>query len=462
MKELREQLEPLDWRYSAAIVGLEKYLTWLGDEASDWELKEDKLEYDVSYIQKSKFAKFVEYSFPDDMHHLQIEELLQTPDLSDDQISLVNSKMKGNTILKKVFKKLAFDGENAEEVLSLIEENREMITLETFRNKTNLYRNYCNTFQLFEDGKECCRLLGYYIDMPKKGKSISYNFNKANFHGTDMQVFDFIPFAFHGKRETMFINDNIELSCLVETNGRWAESVQQEKKVSEKEGKKLNTRQMFFKLLLESNTFITGDVEVIVKNPDQTFFETLYIRRDSLKILKSLKKSYKYLCFSIKEAENYWVDIQKEVTESILNFTLLDHLINYLLKKPDVNNYGYVINQLIKINIKIKGADKMDGAMKSAFKSAKTVVDKRENGSYKVPDNKLSSYNKKLTSAITFEDYDRFCKILLNLANYADESFSFAYDLFEDFEKNKEVAYTFVNALRRENTETVKEDKGGN
>lgn len=50
----------------------------------------------------------------------------------------------------------------------------------------------------------------------------------------------------------------------------------------------------------------------------------------------------------------------------------------------------------------------------------------------------------------------------LNLANYADESFSFAYDLFEDFEKNKEVAYTFVNALRRENTETVKEDKGGN
>ncbi len=103
MKELREQLEPLDWRYSAAIVGLEKYLTWLGDEASDWELKEDKLEYDGSYIQKSKFAKFVEYSFPDDMHHLQIEELLQTPDLSDDQISLVNSKMKGNTILKKSF-----------------------------------------------------------------------------------------------------------------------------------------------------------------------------------------------------------------------------------------------------------------------------------------------------------------------------------------------------------------------
>ena len=88
-----------------------------------------------------------------------------------------------------------------------------------------------------------------------------------------MQVFDFIPFAFHGKRETMFINDNIELPCLVETNGRWAESVQKEKKDSEEEGKKLNTRQMFFKLLLESDTFITGDVEVIVKNPEAGFYD---------------------------------------------------------------------------------------------------------------------------------------------------------------------------------------------
>ena len=41
--------------------------------------------------------------------------------------------------------------------------------------------------------------------------------------------------------------------------------------------------------------------------------------------------------------------------------------------------------------------------------------------------------------------------ILLNLSNYADEPFDFAYDLFEDFEKNKELAYTFVTALRRDN-----------
>ena len=48
---------------------------------------------------------------------------------------------------------------------------------------------------------------------------------------------------------------------------------------------------------------------------------------------------------------------------------------------------------------------------------------------------------------MTFEDYDRFCDILLNLSNYADEPFDFAYDLFEDFEKNMDIAYAFVNAL---------------
>lgn len=462
MNEIREQLEPLDWRYSAAIVGLEKYLSWLGDEASDWEIKEDKLEYHAEYIQKSKYAEFVEYSYPEEMHHLMIEEVLQNSDFSEDQISFVNGKMKANTILKKVFKNVDFNGENADQILQLINENRETIVLETFRNKPNLYRNYCNTFQLFEEGKECCRLLGYYMDMPKKGRSISYNFNKANFNGTDMQVFDFIPFAFHGKRETMFINDNIELPYLVKTNGSWENEIKKVKKDSEAEGKKLNTRQIFFKLLLKSDTFITGDVEVIIKDPDQSHFETLFIRKESLKILKSLENSYKYLCFSIKEAENYWVDIQKEVVGSILNFTLLDHLINYLLKKAEGNNYGYVINQLIQINIKIKGAVDMNDAMKSAFACAKRVVEKRENGSYKVPDNKLNSYNKKLTSAITFEDYDRFCKILLNLSNYADEPFGFAYNLFEDFEKNKEVAYTFVNALRRTSEDKKKENKGGN
>ena len=35
----------------------------------------------------------------------------------------------------------------------------------------------------------------------------------------------------------------------------------------------------------------------------------------------------------------------------------------------------------------------------------------------------------------------------MQLANYADIIFDFAFDLFEDFEKNMDIAYAFVNAL---------------
>ena len=55
---------------------------------------------------------------------------------------------------------------------------------------------------------------------------------------------------------------------------------------------------------------------------------------------------------------------------------------------------------------------------------------------YKLPDNKLNAYRQKLTSALTFEDFDRFNIVLLNLSNYVDEPVDFAYDLFEDFNKD--------------------------
>ena len=65
----------------------------------------------------------------------------------------------------------------------------------------------------------------------------------------------------------------------------------------------------------------------------------------------------------------------------------------------------------------------------------------------KIEKNKVKSYRQKLTSAIVAEDYDRFCEILLQLSSYSEIAFPFSYDLFEDFEKNKDIAYTFVAAL---------------
>lgn len=452
MKEEWRTVEPIDWRYSAAIVGLVQYLQWL---EADYVLTEEKLEYHPQDVNESDYLRFVEEKYANEMHHRKIEELLKIPEPTDDQVKLVNEKMNGNSALKKVFKKIKYDKTNAGEIQTLIDENREELIRETFRNKNNLYKNYCNTNQLFVDSNDCCRLVGYYIDMPKKGKSISYNFNMSNLVREDEQIFDFIPFAFHGERDFFFINDNLNLKCLVGTNQSFKNALKEEREKAENELKSIDARQVFFRLLIQSNNFIKNDIEVIVKNITQKYFETLYLRKDSLNILNSLKEDaahpnrYQCFCIKIKVTDDYWLDVHKKVTDAIVNLVLLDDLIDYLLKNDEKDCNGYLISQLIRLNIEIKGDSAMNKSMNIAYACAKQVVNKKEGTNYKVADNKLNSYRNKLITALTFEDYDRFCQVLLNLANYADENFDFAYNLFEDFEKNKEVAYTFVNALRR-------------
>ena len=91
----------------------------------------------------------------------------------------------------------------------------------------------------------------------------------------------------------------------------------------------------------------------------------------------------------------------------------------------------------------------MKNTMKAAFACAKQIVDKKDGNKPRVSDTKLKSYCTKLINAIILDDYDQFQKILINLSNYAEVPLGFAYDLFEDFEKNKEIAYTFVNGLNR-------------
>ena len=155
MKDEMVCLEPFDWRYSAAIVGLRKYLEWLGvDEEPNLIITEDTLEYNKKYLDKEDFLKFAEYYFKDDMHHIEIENKLKEKNPTEDQINIVNEKMKANTILKNKFKKIKFDGHNQDEIQNIIDQNREEIICETFRNKNNLYKNYCNPNQLFKDKQE--------------------------------------------------------------------------------------------------------------------------------------------------------------------------------------------------------------------------------------------------------------------------------------------------------------------
>ena len=435
MKDEMVCLEPFDWRYSAAIVGLRKYLEWLGVEESDLTITEESLEYNKKYFNRRDFLKFAEFYFKNEMHHIAIEEILEEENPSETQIAYVNEKMKANKILKDLFKKIKFDGQNQAKIKKIINENREEIIYKTFQNKSNLYKNYCNPNQLFKDRQECCRLNGYYVDMPKKGKSISYAFDKLNYVGNDIPEFDFIPFAFSGGREKFFINDNFNLNYLQKTNDRWAYNVKLKK--------------IFVDCIIRSYDLLKSDIEIIVKNPEHEYFETLYLRKESLRILKNMKPYYKVFGFD-KECQ---LDILNEVFNSVINFTLLDDTINELLKKSKDGKKSYVISKLLKINIEIKkGAESMEEmkkSMKIAYACAKQIVHKRDGNKLRISETKLKSYCTKLTNAIILDDYDQFQKILINLSNYAEVPLGFAYDLFEDFEKNKEIAYTFVNGLNR-------------
>lgn len=450
MKDEMVCLEPFDWRYSAAIVGLQKYLEWLGTEEPELIITEDTLEYNRKYLNKSEFLKFAEYYFKDDMHHIEIENKLKEKNPTEDQINIVNEKMKANTILKNKFKKIKFDGHNQDEIQNIIDQNREEIIFETFRNKNNLYKNYCNPNQLFKDKQECCRLNGYYIDMPKKGKSISYAFDKSNYLGNDIPEFDFIPFAFSGCREKFFINDNVDLNRLQKTNNQWTRTVKSQMEEAKQKNERVNTKRIFIDCLIEAKDFLQSDIEIIVKKPERAYFETLYLRKESLEILKNMESYYKAFCFSIKISDDYWINILNEVFDAVVNFTLLDNLINKLLKDSREGGNSYVISKLLKVNVEIKkGDEKMKNTMKAAFACAKQIVDKKDGNKPRVSDTKLKSYCTKLINAIILDDYDQFQKILINLSNYAEVPCGFAYDLFEDFEGNKEIAYTFVNSLNR-------------
>jgi len=84
----------------------------------------------------------------------------------------------------------------------------------------------------------------------------------------------------------------------------------------------------------------------------------------------------------------------------------------------------------------------MKDTLKGVYKNAKQVSEVLDK-------NKLDSYKQKLTSSIIFKDYDRVCQILLQLSNYSGVEFNFVYDLFDDFEENKDLVYTFINALSK-------------
>ena len=437
-EDFNTKMETSDWRYSASIVGLKKYFDYLvaigGDiESNLYKIEHDVIAYNSEDITEERYFQFVEYYFEDVMHHKVIEQKLRNNELTDEDVKVINDKLKANAIMKKIFGDIKCSSENIGLILQKINENRLLLIKETYRSGKSLYANFANTNSLFLEQGGICRVQNYNIDAGKKSKSISYNWDFKTYKFEDEKEFDFIPFAFSKSYESFFINNNYSIKQLFNTNNVISNSD--------------NPRSTLFCDLKNSAHFIDFDVEVIIKNRNNDYFETLYIRKDAIQIFAGIN-NYKAIKIKYKVNDNYYINFEKEVTDNILNNIKLDPLIEMLLKAT--SNYSYNLATLIKINILIYGGDKMDKAMKAAYASAKQVI-------AKIPENKVNSYKQKLISAITFKDYEKFCEILLQLSSYSGVIFGFAYDLFENFDDNKNIAYTFINAL---NNDSYKENGG--
>ena len=460
IEQNRVRLYPSDWRWSASIVGIHKYFRYLKNmkyKDTSYEKTDDYIEFDEVDITDEDYLLFAEYHFRKFMYHKEVEDLIDIDNPTEEQIDSVNEKLSNknnssNTIMKKIFKGLKYSIDNTDTIKSVIEENRLELIKHTFKGRRALYYNFCNENDMLSEKGKRCRIRGYNVDKDRKIQSLSYGADKETFVYQDSRYFDFIPFAFSKTREAFFINNNFTIEQLVNSN-----------KDNVLSNDKPYRSQLFFKTN-NPVSFIDYDVEVIKKEREKNYFETIFVRKKAVKILEEITedtikaiendaKVKKVFAEVRKEFKNkklvnkrdpidnkYWLLTQKVVTNNILNNIKLDFMIEKLLRE---NDKSWLISHLIKINQLIyEGGNEMTNKQKNVYAAAmqvKEVLKRKEN--------KLRAYEQKLISAITLKDYDKVQNILIHLSSFTQVKMDFLIDVFENFEENKNLVYTFINTL---------------
>ena len=443
-------LQPTDWRFAAAVVGLCKYFDYFGIDYKvlyDVEEKPDNyihgfdgIIYKSEDITEEKYLEFAENYFEKYMTHKNILNILESQEFSEEQIKLVNDLVKSKTVLKGLFDKIKFDGTNKDIFISTIEGNRAEIIKNIFKNGNNLYKNYCNERLVFTEDNSTCRLRGYNVDKDRKTSNLGFCFSKESFESNDILEFDFIPFAFSNSdmRETYFVNNNFSVKSLTQTNYAFSNQL------SSTENKDDKNKLML--VLQNSKDYISYDVEIISKSQDKAYYETFFVRLERLKKLREL--SGKSLNFVKKINDDYWFNLEKEVYMRCLNNVLLDDVILMMLKFYFDDNAvkGYIksrTDMLIDINVSWKGNEIMDeikSAKSCGFLTSKKLIEMKSS-------NKINSYKQKIISALCAHDYDRAKEIILSLSAYVGMEFSFFYTFLENAEENKDLAFAFASAL---------------
>lgn len=463
-------LLPTEWRYSAAIVGLIRFFDFIEEteckKLYTYTNNEDKDRYAVysdicGYIQgilynstdltEERYLLFCENWYGREFQHRNVEWLLtHIKEFSQDNINDINSYLSGassNTVMKKIFKGIKFDGTNTDTVLNLIDEHRLELIKETFRYKTTMYRNFANTNKLMSDTNPHCRLLSYDLDEGRKSKAASYYFDTSTFIASDICEFDFIPFAFTYTKIGFFINSNTSIEALVKCNNQLKEKMDVEEQIINNRVIRDGDHTKLIKAMLHSDDFLNCDVEIICKDREQESFDTMLIRKQALQRLKKIYDNYN-LRYVHKYNYNYWLNVEEELIRCCLNYTYLDKLLEQLLLLSRMDTESrtiQIIQPLVQINMEWKGVnqtmqDTIERAKKVGYYIGKTI--KEKNG-----ENKVKSYKNKLINATVSHDRERVLEIMLQLSGYTDGEISTIYDILDNPDNWSDIAISFTNAM---------------
>lgn len=463
-------LLPTEWRYSAAIVGLIRFFDFIeeteGKKLYTYTNNEDKDRYAVysdicGYIQgilynstdltEERYLLFCENWYDREFQHRNVEALLtHIQKFSQDNINDINSYLNGtssNTVMKKIFKGIKFDGTNTDTIFNLIDEHRLEIIKETFRYKTTMYRNFANTNKLMSDTNPHCRLLSYDLDENRKSKAASYYFDTSTFIASDIYEFDFIPFAFTYTKIGFFVNSNTSIEALVKCNNQLKEKMDVEEQIINNRVIRDGDQTKLIKAMLHSDDFLNCDVEIICKDREQESFDTMLIRKQALQRLKKIYDNYN-LRYVHKYNYNYWLNVEEELIRCCLNYTYLDKLLEQLLLLSRMDTESrtiQIIQPLVQINMEWKGVnqtmqDTIERAKKVGYYIGKTI--KEKNG-----ENKVKSYKNKLINATVSHDRERVLEIMLQLSGYTDGEISTIYDILDTPDNWSEIAISFTNAM---------------
>jgi CRISPR-associated protein Cst1 len=446
-----------DFRFSMAAVGMLKFLMY--KDSCDFEFLakeriglEDGVEYfyynlaEVCGEQAEKdYFGFAEWYFRTYVKFYNIKRLLEREALSDEEAKELSEGL-------KTFDKDKYKGVSHSEALKIFQEDKLKNISKRYQSGWGMYNDFSNKKCLGKKGGNVCRLNGFYVDKQRKMKSVGFFQDKHTANVSDEPEFDYVPFAFTTSKTSYFVNNNYSLIECLKLNYRWAYN-KTEGGIDEK-----STRCL--RMICSLKRYLQYSVEIIkliVDDHDRknNVFATVYLRKKALQVLKNVKVEWLDAFECPCNVSGEFINADEIVLNHIVNGIYLDDFIDRLLKDDGRQSHGALINRLLYVNMLLKNAEgeNMNENIIKAKNTARVVTRKLE-------ENKLNAYRQKLLSSIIAHDYDRFKEILLQLSVYAGVEFGFAFELFDDFEENKDAAYTFINALGRNTDREDEKIKG--